>query len=328
MAEFIIGSPLRKLAREHEPLRQFLWRLDYGLLWLLEKLLTALPVDLASRLGARIGGFVGPLLKRKTAIFRSNFATAFPDLNDHAIDRLVRDAWARAGRILAEYPHLAELMEGERRVQIEMRARIPTYDDPSRPCVVVTAHQSNWEVVGAAMAKLGIPNASLYSPPTNPLLDRLLLESRKALNCQLLPRDNSARLLLRALKEGRTAAMVMDRRVDEGKPVQFFGHDKLSTVMPAKLALKFDCPLVPAQVVRLQDAHFRVIFHAPITPSCPDADENAQAMDMIQQVHHEFEQWIRDKPEDWFCSKRLWPKKGKIRAGKSGSSANSDSHKS
>lgn len=322
MAEFIIGSPLRKLAREHEPLRQFLWRLDYGLLWLLEKLLTALPVDLSSRIGARIGGFVGPLLKRKTEIFRTNFATAFPDLGDQALDRLVRDAWAQAGRVLAEYPHLAELQESERRVQIEIRTPITTYEDPNKPCVIVTAHQSNWEVVGAAMARLGIPNATLYSPPTNPMLDQLLMASRQALNCQLLPRDKSARLLMRALKEGRTAAMVMDRRVDEGKPVTFFGHDKLSTMMPARLALKFDCPLVPAQVVRLEDAHFQVIFHAPIVPRCPDADENERALDMIQQVHDKFETWIREKPQDWFCSKRLWPKKGKIQSGVSGSTAN------
>lgn len=324
MAEFIIGSPLRKLAREHEPLRQFLWRLDYGLLWLLEKVLVAFPVDFASRVGARLGGFIGPLMKRKTAIFRENFATAFPDLSEQALDRLVHDAWARAGRVLAEYPHLAELQEGEQRMQIEIRERIPTYDHPERPCVVVTAHQSNWEVVAASMAKLGIPNASLYSPPTNPMLDRLLLESRQALNCQLLPRDNSARLLMRALKQGRTAAMVMDRRVDEGKPIRFFGHDKLSTVMPAKLALKFDCPMVPVQVIRLQDAHFRVIYHAPITPRCPDADENTQAVDMIQQVHELFEQWIRDKPQDWFCSKRLWPKQGKIPPATSGAAAPED----
>ena len=32
---------------------------------------------------------------------------------------------------------------------------------------------------------------------------------------------------------------------------------------------------------------------------------------MIQQVHHQFESWIRQQPEDWFCSKRMWPK-GKI----------------
>jgi len=68
---------------------------------------------------------------------------------------------------------------------------------------------------------------------------------------------------------------------------------------------------VPVQVERLQDAHFRVTFHPPVHPSDTRVDETTQAIDMIQQVHHQFENWIRQKPEDWFCSKRLWPK-GKI----------------
>jgi KDO2-lipid IV(A) lauroyltransferase len=190
----------------------------------------------------------------------------------------------------------------------ELREPLATCRHPERPCVVVSAHLGNWEVVCSAMAKLGMPNASLYSPPTNPLLDRLLLESRRALNCELLPRDNSARSLVRAMKAGRTAGMVMDRRVDDGTPVRFFGYDKPSTLIPAKLALKFGCDLVPAQVVRLGDARFRVIFHPPIRPTADGGDETALATDMIQRLHAQFESWIRQQPEDWFCSKRLWAK--------------------
>ncbi len=308
MAEFIVGNSLRKLAREHRFLQSLLWRLDYAFVWLLVWLARRLPVDAASRYGDRLGTWIGPKLKRKTAIYRANLAVAFPELDDKALDELVKKSWGQAGRVLAEYPHLDTILTEEGRIVIEIREPITTFDNPGQPCVIVSAHQSNWEVACSAMAKMGIPNASLYSPPTNPLLDRLLLESRQALNCQLLPRDNSARLLMRALKEGRTAAMVMDRRVDEGKPIRFFGHDKSSTILPAKLALKNDCELVPVQVERLQDARYRVIFHPPVRPTNPAADETAQAIDMIQQIHTQFESWIRERPADWFCSKRLWPK--------------------
>lgn len=309
MAEFIIGNSLRKLAREHRFLQRLLWRLDYTLVWLVASLARRLPVDAASRLGARVGTWIGPKLKHKTAIFRANYAVAFPELGESERDELVTRAWGQAGRVLGEYAHLATILQDDDRLQIEIREPITTFTDPSKPCVVVSAHQSNWEVACSAMARLGIPNASLYSPPTNPLLDRLLLESRQALNCELLPRDNSARLLMRALKAGRTAAMVMDRRVEDGEPVRFFGHDKESTLLPAKLALKNHCDLVPVQIVRLQDAHYRVIFHPPVRPRNPGSDETAQALDMIQQVHEHFEDWIRQHPADWFCSKRLWPRK-------------------
>jgi len=326
VAEFIVGNPLRKWAREYPLLRRALWRLDFAVVWLLVKTAQLLPVDTASRLGNTVGRWIGPKLRAKSAIYRANMATAFPELSAQQIDRLVVEAWGRTGRILLEYPHLATILAEPERLQIEIREPIETYRNPARPCVVVSAHQSNWEVVCSAMAKLGIPNASLYSPPTNPLLDRMLLESRRALNCELLPAENSARLLMRALKHGQTAGIVMDRRVDDGKPIRFFGHDKPSTIMPAKLALKFNCELVPAQVVRLHDAHYRVIFHPPVRPRNPGASETDQAIDMTQQVHDQFEDWIRQQPEDWFCSKRLWAK-GKIATDREvGSNADADTY--
>lgn len=311
MTEFIVGNSIRRWARKHRPMRALLWRLDYAVIWLIIKLAVLLPTDTASRLGRNVGQFIGPRLKKKTAIYKLNMATAFPELTATEIDSLVLRAWGQAGRVLLEYPHLGAILKQDDRLQIEIREPIETYRDPAKPCVVVTAHQGNWEVVCSAMAKLGMPNASLYTPPTNPLLDRLLLDSRRALNSELLPREHGARLLMKALKNGQTAGLVMDRRVDDGKPVQFFGHAKPSTILPARLALKYGCELVPVQVERLQDAHFRITFHPPVVPRNPGEDETARAIDMIQQVHDQFEGWIRQQPEDWFCSKRIWPK-GKI----------------
>lgn len=308
MAEFILGNPIRKLARKHPLLRDVLLRLDFALLWTVKSCSRLLPIDLGSRLGRRLGAFFGPRLASKTAIFRNNLAIAFPQLADKELDDLVTRAWGQAGRILTEYSHLDLLLKDPTRLEIDIREAIVTYSDTSQPCVIVTSHQSNWEVVCSAMAKLGIPNTSLYSPPSNPLLDRLLLDSRRALNCELIPRENSARPLLRAMQSGRTAAMVMDRRVDDGEPIRFFGHDKLSTLLPAKLAQKFKCDLVPVQVERLRDARFRVTFHPPLHPTDNTADEHSQAVDLTQQIHVHFEDWIRQNPQDWFCSKRLWPK--------------------
>jgi len=45
-----------------------------------------------------------------------------------------------------------------------------------------------------------------------------------------------------------------------------------------------------------------------VHPANPGDCKIDQAIDMIQQLHQLFESWIRQRPEDWFCSKRLWPK--------------------
>jgi KDO2-lipid IV(A) lauroyltransferase len=309
MSAFVIGHSLRNVARKYPLLAKLLWRLDFIFVWLMIATFRCFPIDTASRFGSRVMRWLGSFMKRKSSIFRANLQMACPELSADELDVLVSNAWGATGRVLAEYPHLETILEQEQRLQIEILEPIVTYSQPDKPCVIVTAHLSNWEVVCSAMARMGIPNSSLYSPPHNPYLDKLLQDSRQALNCELYPRDNSARLLMRALKKGRTAAMVMDRRVEEGgQAVRFFGRDKPATLLPAKLALKFNCDLVPVQVERLQDAHFKVTFHPPIHPALATADEHAQALDMTRQIHQHFERWIRAHPEDWFCSKRVWPR--------------------
>lgn len=305
MAEFILGSPLKPLARRFPRLRRALWRLDEGFVRLLLALLRRLPVDRASRMGSRLGGLIGPLLRNKSRLLKENLAIAFPGRSDPALDALVRDCWRQSGRILAEYPHLERLASDTARFEVDTRLCNP---GALQPCIMLSAHLSNWEVIGIGLRQLGIPNIGLYTPPSNPHLDRMLRDSRAVMGSELLARDNSARRLVRALKEGSSTAMAIDRRVDEGADITFFGHPKTSTLMPARLALKQGCAFIPTRVQRLEDARFRITFYPPIEPTDPLADERERAIDMTQQLHRQFETWIREQPAEWLCSKRLWPR--------------------
>jgi lauroyl/myristoyl acyltransferase len=47
---------------------------------------------------------------------------------------------------------------------------------------------------------------------------------------------------------------------------------------------------------------------------------------MTQQVHQLFEDWIRARPEDWFCSKRLWAKSKIAKTEEAGRDADIDSY--
>jgi KDO2-lipid IV(A) lauroyltransferase len=116
------------------------------------------------------------------------------------------------------------------------------------------------------------------------------------------------RALLRELKAGRSIGMIMDQRVDSGEPIPFFGIAKYTTLVPARLALKHGFDLVPVRTERLDGARFRVTFYEPLRPDDPDADELEQARQVTAKINRAFEDWIRERPEDWWCSKRRWPK--------------------
>ena len=78
MAEFIFGNKLGKRAQGNRLLRRLLWRADYAVIWCLVALFRLLPIDAASWLGERLGRWIGPTLKRHTALYRENLATALP----------------------------------------------------------------------------------------------------------------------------------------------------------------------------------------------------------------------------------------------------------
>lgn len=305
MARFILGHRWRAVGARHGRAERILYRLDRAFFGALLSIIRRLPVDAASRLGARVGGALGPRFKKARAL-TDNLRLAFPELSEEERTQIAREAWANAGAVMAEYAHLDQIAAS--RIQIEVSGDLATLRDPAKPSIFVAPHQANWELCASAVVKLGIPLAVVYSPPTNPLLDELLARWRSRIGCDLLPREDSMRPLIRALAAGKSIGMVMDRRVDSGRPVPLFGHEKATTLIPARLALRYGCELVPIRVERLRDANFRISFAPPVDKANLTGSELDQAVELTRRVHERFEEWIRAAPGQWFCSKRLWPK--------------------
>jgi KDO2-lipid IV(A) lauroyltransferase len=308
MARLIIGNSLRRYFDRWSFVRKTLWFLEAALFRLFLGLARLLPADRATGLGRRLMMAIGPRLDKHSK-FKRNLELAFPERGPEEIEALARSVWGGAGGLLVEYAHLEDIcVTDPDRLQIAAVGDVPSLRDPGRPAIFVSAHLANWEVCAAGVSKAGIPVTAVYTPLQNPYLERMLMDSRAALGCRLVPRDSSMRTLLRELKAGRSIGMIMDQRVDSGEPIPFFGIDKNTTLVPARLALKHGFDLVPVRTERLDGARFRVTFYEPLRPDDPDADELEQARQVTAKINRAFEDWIRERPEDWWCSKRRWPK--------------------
>ena len=307
MAKYILGRSLRKNAEAAQWLQRFLWAVDFLLVGALLLLFRLLPIDTASATGAWLGRVIGPRLEKNRHL-RHNFELAFPQKPAAAIDQLVSDAWANGGAVLAEYPHLNRIANSPDRLHVQCADTIQVFDNPARPAIFVTMHQANWELTAATVAKLGVPLSCLYTPPSNPWLAEKLVRERAAMGVELLPRDANIRRLIEALENGRSLGIVMDRRVDSGEPVPFFGMPKQTTLLPARLAIKYGYELIPTQIERLADSHFLTTFHTPIKAEREAGSELDQAIEMTQRINVMFEEWVRLAPDEWLCSKRLWSK--------------------
>lgn len=301
---------LRKAGSRSATFRYLVWGLEVLLLGSFWQMSAWLSPDRASAMGRWLLQHIGPRLA-KTRHIQRNLRLAFPAKTDAEIHALTRAVWGNLGAVLAEYPHLQTLCSGvpSERIQVVVRGDIKAFGHTKKPAVFVTAHLANWEIAGYVAAQLGPPLTGLYTPLQNPWLDRMLYRYRLVLGCGMVNRDRAARVMLRSLEAGRSIGLIVDQRVDSGKPLAFFGHDKLTTLVPASLALRFGCELLPIRVERLEGAaRFRVTVYEPVEPDDEALSEEAKLVQMMSKINGLFEAWIRERPQDWQCGNRRWPK--------------------
>jgi KDO2-lipid IV(A) lauroyltransferase len=307
LAKLLLGDK----HKTHSPrLLRLLWTLEAGVVGLLGAISRLLPPDTASRIAARLARHIGPRLD-KTRLIRRNLKVAFPEKSAAEIDQLVHGVWGTLGSIVAEYPHLPTICgtQAEQRLEIVMQDKFPVFDlTGKKPAVFVTAHLGNWEIAAATIAHLGVPLTVVYTALQNPRMDHLLRNAREALGYRMIERSSAARELVRRLKAGTSVGLIVDQRVDSGAMIPLFGHDMLTSITPAQLALRFGCDLIPVQIQRMEGARFRVIFHLPVTADDAATPDEQKVLQMTRKVNALFEDWIRERPHEWMCTKRRWPK--------------------
>ena len=289
-------------------LRKFGWYIDGAFLYLLWLLVRPMRPARASATGRTLLRWLGPKTHKHQKMLR-NLSLAFPEMDADRIEALARDIWGNFGAMLAEYPHLSRIaINGSSpTIELVMDEAARAILENGRPAIYVTAHLGNWELAASTIAALGVPLCVVYGPQGNPVLEKLLQGQRRSLGCRFIGKKNAVRQMIRELRAGHSVGLLPDQRVDSGEIIPFFGLDAPTTTSPAWLALKLGCPLVPVQTERTGNARFRVTFHAPLERDANGEDERQRLRDMTMTVNRQFEEWIRQRPQQWLCIKRRWP---------------------
>lgn len=264
-----------------------------------------LPLDKASALGGWIGRTIGPRLAASRKALK-NIERVFPDYTEPQKQDVLSGMWDNLGRVMAEYPHLQKI--GRERTEIVNADKVTQFTDDHRPVILFSAHMANWEVPGTGMLhQLGTTVAPIYRAPNNPWVNKTLQKARTlGGRFPSFPKSRAGtKQLVQALKSGQTIGILIDQKYNEGLPVPFFGHPAMTSPAFVQMAQKYDTPLIPVQVERLDGAHFRINFHDPMTVKTDDG-ENRPVTDVISEAHHFLESGIRQHPAQWLWLHRRW----------------------
>ena len=173
----------------------------------------------------------------------------------------------------------------------------------------VTAHLSNSELAVTAATRNGVPLSIVSTPQSNPVVQASLERSRRVLGCRYLPSKGGLRQLIREVADGSSLGWITDQRHDRGELLPFFGVGAATATMPALLALRLNCDLVPARVERLRGCRFRITTYEPLSPvGLEHLPRQEAARELTRRLNALFEQWITECPGQWLCFKRRWGK--------------------
>ncbi|MGH7076078.1 MAG: lysophospholipid acyltransferase family protein [Stellaceae bacterium] len=289
----------------HKRVRYFLEGVGATLLW---SVFRALPLPAASATGGFIARQIGPRMG-VTRRAERNLRRAMPELSEPEITRIIRGMWDNLGRVVAEYPHLGKFKVYEPGGYIEQAGTLPWIKDhppdPGEPHIFVSGHFGNWEIAAMAATQLGLKAVQIYRPPNNPTVARLIGRARSAVGGELLAKGTAGRRAVAALRKGAVICMLIDQKMNTGMRVPFFGRDAMTEKVIARLALRYDCRVIPARVERVKGVHFRFVTEEPVELT-HSGDEEADVRALLIRLNQRLENWIRTRPDQWLWLHRRW----------------------
>ncbi len=269
-----------------------------------------LPLGLMRPLGAGLGRVAMRLGARDRARARAHLQIAFPELSEDAVRRLLTASARHLGLMVAEVSWLWRAPADKVRAlcSVEGIEHLQAAFERGRGAVLVTGHCGNWELLNACLGTWDIPLTIAVRGLRDTRIDAVSTALRQRFGGDVVPRGTEAgRRLARALLQNRVAGLLIDQDIRDvpGVFVPFFGRLAWTPSGAATLALRLDCPVVPAFIHRRRDQAHHVVVHPPLVLPAEGSKEDRVAA-VTTAATAAIERQIRAHPEQWVWMHRRW----------------------
>jgi KDO2-lipid IV(A) lauroyltransferase len=247
---------------------------------------------------------------RSVRQLRANLARVVPDARPAALEATTREGVRRYMRYWSEAFRLPAWTPDRLRETFTLEQGLDHLDaavEAGTGAVMLTSHSGNWDHAGAwACDRYGglVTVAERLKPEG--LYDKFVAY-RESLGMEVLPHgdDETFRVLLRRLKEGKLVCLVADRDLSgSGVPVDFFGERTSMPGGPALLSLLTGAPVMLVDLWHVEDG-LRGRVNAPLAH--PEGLPRKEAVaSLTQSIADGFAVSIREHPEDWHMMQPLW----------------------
>lgn len=261
----------------------------------------------ASNAAASIAKFIGKKISVHKLAYK-NLSLAIPNLSENEKEKILDDMWDNLGRIVGEYIHIAKipLEEFKQFIEIDEESEkvIRQIKESKKGGILFSGHIGNWEAGAKACIEEGMDISIVYRPLNNPFAEKMTASLRDA---KMIEKGASGnRKIIETIKSGKLVVILADQKISDGEPVKFFHDDAITTTAIARIALKYDVPLIPSRCVRIgKEFKFRIDIENPISFE-KTGDVNRDALALTRKVNQKLEDWIKEYPAQWFWVHNRW----------------------
>ena len=260
--------------------------------------------NLSSQFSGKIFEIIGPIFRSKK-IIHENIKRAIPEINPQDLQKIVKSMWNNYGNIFAEYMFIKNFRKGNlsSKIIVDGQEILDEIKKNKKQVVFISGHLSNFELMALFIERSGINLAAIYRPLNNLYLNPLMERIRKKYICkyQIKKGIGGMKKLIHLKKKNFSTALMIDQRVSEGILSKFFNHKALTTTIPAQLVKKFNIPVVPVYIDRINGLNFKITINSPISFSSEKSVKN-----ITDDLNLELEKMIIKKPENWIWSHNRW----------------------
>ena len=263
----------------------------------------------ASNLGSVLGRFIGPLFRSKH-ITKQNIKIGLGELDQKKETEIINSMWSNIGRTFAEYPFLKDFKFNKinfDHIKINGTKYLDEIKKNNEPTIFYSCHFANFELMAMELDKFGIKCAAIYRPLNNFFLNPLMEYLRMKYICpNQIPKGRMGmREIISKVKDGYSIALMVDQRVSEGPRTPFFNKPAHTTTIPAQLALKYNCKLVPISLERKEGPNFEMTIHEPYKIEKTGNDEE-DTKNITLKINQILEKMIVENPTQWLWSHNRW----------------------
>ena len=263
----------------------------------------------ASYLGSIMGRVIGPLFRSKN-IIKQNIKNGLGEVDKKRETEIINGMWSNIGRTFAEYVFLKDFKFNKTNfdhIKINGTNYLNEIKNNNEPAIFYSGHFANFELMAMELDKFGIKCAAIYRPLNNFFLNPLMEYLRMKYVCpNQIPKGRMGmREIISKIKDGYSIALMVDQRVSEGPRTLFFNKPAHTTTIPAQLALKYNCKLVPISLERKEDVNFEMTIHEPYKVKKTGNDEE-DTKNITLKINQILEKMIVENPTQWIWSHNRW----------------------